>query len=445
MIPNYRHDNKVEKEEIMAKKANTNRNWTIMVYLAGDNNLDSAGVVDLNEMKTVGTTDRVAVLAQFDRAGAKGATVRYCLRKGTPVAKDAVQTLGETNMGDPKVLEDFVTWGATNYPADHYLLVLWNHGAGWDDANIYQGDVFSGAAPPVSRKKQPVVTRGAAAGAKPIGFAQVRAGLSRTRRALFNTTVQAAVQQRGIGYDDQAKDFLDNIELKRVMTRIKKKLARKIDILGMDACLMSMAEVAYQMRDVADYTVGSEETEPGDGWPYDRILKSLAAKPTLTPEDLSKTIVSQYLASYKAGDNVTQSAMKLAALKPLASAVDGLAKALSKILADAASRAALINARAQVQEYSRPYDDYCDLLDLCDLIDKGVANPAVKTACAAVKQAAAAAVVATGYKGPVVDNSRGVSIYFPKRKLSPLYRTLDFTKQSKWDEFLMAYLAGLGR
>uniref|UniRef100_A0A831U611 Peptidase C11 n=1 Tax=Geobacter metallireducens TaxID=28232 RepID=A0A831U611_GEOME len=429
----------------MATKAPTKRNWTIMVYLAGDNNLDSAGMVDIKEMKTVGTTDQIAVLVQFDRAGAKAQTVRYCLKKGTPLAKDAVQSLGETNMGDPKVLEDFVTWGATNYPADHYLLVLWNHGSGWDDANLYQGDVFSGAAPPVSRKAEPVATRGATAGARALPLAQARAGIRRTRRALFSTTVQAAVKQRGIAFDDQAQDFLDNIELKKVMTAIKKKLTRKIDILGMDACLMSMAEVAYQMRDVADYSVGSEETEPGDGWPYDRILKALAAKPAMTPEELSKTIVTQYLASYKATENVTQSAVKLAGLKPLATAVDGLAKALKGILADAASRTALINARAQVQEYSRPYDDYCDLIDLCDLIAKGVASPAVKTACAAVKDAAAAAIVATGYKGPAVDNSRGISIYFPKRKLSPLYKTLDFTKKSAWDEFLAAYLAGLGR
>ena len=429
----------------MANGVNTKRNWTIMVYLAGDNNLDSAGVVDLNEMKTVGTTDQVAVLAQFDRAGNKGETIRYCLKKGTPLTKDAVQKLGETNMGDPKVLEEFVHWGVTSYPADHYLLVLWNHGAGWDDANLYQGDVFSGSAPPVSRKSQPVVTRGAVAGVKPIAFAQARAGLSRTRRALFSTTVAAAVKQRGIAFDDQAQDFLDNIELKKVMTRIKKKLTHKIDILGMDACLMSMAEVAYQMRDTADYSVGSEETEPGDGWPYDRILKALAAKPTMAPEELSKSIVSQYLASYKTSDNVTQSAVKLVALKPLAKAVDGLAKTLTKALVDAASRSALITARAQAQEYSRPYDDYCDLLDLCTLLETKLADPAVRAACVAVKQAAAVAIVATGYKGSAVANSHGVSLYFPKRRLSPLYKKLDFTKQSAWDEFLAAYLAALGR
>jgi hypothetical protein len=427
----------------MANKTNSTRNWTIMVYLAGDNNLDGAGVVDLNEMKTVGTTGQVAVLAQFDRAGANVATVRYCLQKGTAVAKDVVQTLGETNMGDPKVLLDFVTWGVTNYPADHYLLVLWNHGAGWDDANLYQGDVFSGAAPPVSRKKQPVLTRGACAEAKPIAFSQARAGLTRTRRALFSSTVAAAVKTRAIAFDDQAQDFLDNIELKRVMTRIKKTLTRKIDILGMDACLMNMAEVAFQMRDVADYSVGSEETEPGDGWPYDRILKALVAKPAMTPEELSKTIVNQYLASYKAGDNVTQSAMNLAELKPLASAINGLAKALIKTLADPVASSALISARAKVQEYSRPYDDYCDLLDLCDVLEAKLSDHKVTAACAAVKQAAAAAIVAAGAKGPAVERSQGISIYFPKRKISPLYKTLDFTKQSRWDEFMVAYLEAL--
>jgi len=37
----------------------TEKQWTIMVYLAGDNNLDSAGVTDLKEMKEVGSTEQV--------------------------------------------------------------------------------------------------------------------------------------------------------------------------------------------------------------------------------------------------------------------------------------------------------------------------------------------------------------------------------------------------
>lgn len=429
----------------MAKtRAAMQKDWTIMVYLAGDNNLDGAGVVDLAEMKAVGSGDRINVVAQFDRVGTKGETQRYYLRKGTTTAKDVVKKLGETNMGDPKVLEDFVTWAVASYPAQCYMLVLWNHGAGWDDANLYEGDVFSGATPPVARKKQPLPQRGRARGAA-LPMSQTRAGLSHTRRALFRSTVQKAVSSRGIAFDDQAQDFLDNVELKRVMTGIKKRLGRKLDILAMDACLMSMIEVAYQMRDVAEVTVGSEETEPGDGWPYDRILKALAAKPAMGAEDLGKTIVTQYLASYKAGDNVTQSAVSLKQTKALASAVHGLGKALQGALANGAGRSGLMTARAQVQEYSRPYDDYCDLLDLCALLSRHVGDAKVKSACDAVKQAAGAAILASGFKGTAVDNSNGISIYFPKRRVSPLYKTLDFTKASGWDEFIAAYVVSLGR
>ena len=197
-------------------------------------------------------------------------------------------------------------------------------------------------------------------------------------------------------------------------------------------------------RNAADYTVGSEKTEPGEGWPYDRILRVLAAKPSMTPEQLSKTIVTEYLASYRSSDNVTQSAMRLASLKALTGAVDGLSKALTGALTNSTLRSALLTVRAQVQEYSRPYGDYCDLLDLCARLEKNLADDTVRTACGGVKPAAQAAIVAAGYKGPAVDNSQGISIYFPKCKLSPLYKTLDFTKASAWDEFLKGYLASLG-
>ena len=124
-----------------------------MVYLAGDNNLDSAGVADLVEMKTVGSTRDISVVAQFDRSGSKRLTNRYVLRPRTALAEDVVTALGETNTGDPAVLRDFVTWAATDHPADHYMLIIWNHGAGWDDSNLYAGDYFGGAAPPVVRKE----------------------------------------------------------------------------------------------------------------------------------------------------------------------------------------------------------------------------------------------------------------------------------------------------
>jgi hypothetical protein len=114
------------------------KHWTVMVYMAGDNSLDSAGVADLTEMKKVGSTDGVNVIAQFDRQGEDVATNRYYVRKGGSLKNDVVASLGETNTGDPGVLDDFIRWGIENYPAHHCLLVVWNHGNGWNDENVYR-------------------------------------------------------------------------------------------------------------------------------------------------------------------------------------------------------------------------------------------------------------------------------------------------------------------
>lgn len=421
------------------------KSWTILVYLCGDNNLDAAAIADVAEMKQVGSTTDINVLAQVDRAGSKSKTTRYYLQKGTALAKDARQSLGETNMGEPKVLADFLSWGIKNYPAQHYMVVLWNHGAGWDDSNIYAGaDAFDGSVPPVVRKGVVMRGSGKAATRGALAARNVTIGLKRAHRALFGSTLKQAVT-RGIAFDDEAKDFLDNVEMKRVLAAVKKTLKRKIDILGFDACLMSMAEVAYQVKGAVDYSVGSEETEPNEGWPYNRVLKALAAKPAMTPRELAATVVTQYLASYDAKENVTHAATDLSAIDGLAAAIDKLAKVLRVAMADSATHTAIMNARAQVQEYEPPYDEYCDLVDLCALLAHHAGKADITAACAAVKTAVAKAVINSGAKGKAVANSHGLSIYFPKKKLCMLYATLDFAKKNAWSAFLADYIASTSR
>ncbi len=430
----------------MARAAGTKpKQWTIMVYLAGDNNLDSAGVADLAEMKSVGSTDQVTIVAQFDRSGRNSVTNRYLLRKGTTLAEDLVTALGETNTGDPAVLADFVTWAVTTYPARRYMLVIWNHGSGWDDSNLYQDTYFSGAAPPVIRKGRVISAARSATPIEPVRMGTARAAVKRARRALFQPTVISMVSSRAIAFDDQAKDFLDNIELKRVLTGIRRRLEQKIDILGFDACLMSMVEVAYQIRDSVNLTCGSEEEEPGDGWPYDTILKSLTARPSMTPPDLAKVIVDRYLASYKPRDGVTLAAANLAGIGPLVDAVNQLGRALTPLLTDAGARSTVIALRSQVQEYTAPYDQYCDLADLCDLLVERVANPGLGRACQTVHAALGKVIIASGAKGPRVAHSHGISVYFPKKTVSPLYSTLDFAKRRGWAAFIDAYVRSVGR
>lgn len=425
--------------------------WTVLVYLAGDNNLDAAGVVDLLEMKKVGSGKTLNIVAQFDRAGGKGTTKRYLLRKGTALAADAVADLGETNTGDPAVLRDFLAWGIRTYPARHYLAILWNHGAGWDDSNLYAGGgYFGGDAPPVVHKGYRVDAAGSVAvrpvrGPAPaVPLAQTRAAVRRGRRALFRSTVQRMALSRAIAFDDQAKDYIDNIEMKRVMLDVKKLLGRKIDILGFDACLMSMLEVGYQMKDVASLVVGSQEEEPNNGWPYDRVLAALAKKPAMSPAELAQVAVKQYLASYGASDGVTFSASDLGQADEVAATVNGLGAALTKAMNAAAILSAIRTVRSRVQEYSAPYDDYVDLVDLCTGLAKLTGDAGVASACAAVAAAVDKMVLQSGWKGANMARSHGVSIYFPKKKVCGLYRTLDFAKKNAWAGFINAYVAAAG-
>ncbi len=401
----------------MPKKQAQIKSWTFMVYMAGDNNLDPDGVKDMKEMKKVGSTNDVNVIAQFDRATGH-ACKRYYLRKGGQASTDAVVTVGKVNTGDPKNLMDFIKWGVKTYPARHYILVLWNHGQGWDDTDIYADE---------RHRRLRRLTSG------PI------------RHALFHTPVRRTLKKavgdpeaRAILLDDNAKDFLDNQEMKKVLAETRKLLKRKLDILGMDACLMSMAEVGYQICDSAAFTVGSEETEPLEGWPYDTILTELVKNPAISAQDLSSLIVNKYIASYTR-DAVTQAACDLSNAEILATAVARLASALTAGLADASTRQHILTARTQVQSYD--VKDNIDLADFCSLVAKAASGSEIAKRCQDVIQAVESTYVATnGYKGTSMKNSHGVAIYFPTGEVSPLYADLDFSRKTAWDAFLKAYL-----
>lgn len=392
--------------------------WTVLVYLAGDNNLDQSGVGDLLEMKKAGSTPRVAVVAEFDRGSGRGAK-RYRLRKGGTLAADAVASLGRLDTGDPKNLLDFVRWGVTTSPAERYALVLWNHGQGWDDTDIYADERH--------RRLRPLA-RG------------------RVHRALFRPPVRRMLrgairkfEYRAILLDDDAKDFLDNVEMKRVLAAAAGLIGKKLDVFGMDACLMSMAEVGYQIRESAAFTVGSEQTEPGDGWPYDRILRALAKQPEMGAKDLSALIVREYLGSYAPEDEVTQSACDLAGADALASAVAALAGALTAALGDEVQRGQILAARSRVQAYEVP--DNVDLADLCVLLAEAMPGTAVAERSRAVVEAVERRyVVAQGSKGTDLAHSHGVATYFPTMAVSPLYARLDWAQATGWGRFLEAYL-----
>jgi hypothetical protein len=391
--------------------------WTWLVYMAGDNNLQGAGSTDLAEMKRVGSTDDVNVIVQFDTKANK--TTRYRVEKNK---LKTLQQMPGVDCGDPKVLTGFIQWGAKNFPATHYLLDVWNHGGGWENLPADYDYAAIRAAKP-----------------------QAAARLRRLKRALFRTTVKRIharpPQARAIAIDCGSHDYLDNQELRAAVTKALPG-GRKLDIFACDACLMNMLEIACEMQDTARFMVGSEETEPGAGWPYAAILKPLVAKPAMTPADLAKLIVVEYRKSFqRTGDAVTQSALDLGRVSVSAAAVNGLADLLLADLSNVAGAVTL--ARDRAQKFEMP--EYIDLGDFAAQLARRLPqNAKLQTAVRDIQVALdpgapGAFVIQNATTGAKMARATGVSIYFPHPEdYAPDYRDLRFSQQGRWKTFLEA-------
>ena len=222
-------------------------------------------------------------------------------------------------------------------------------------------------------------------------------------------------------------------------------LGRKVDVVGMDACLMTMLEVAYQLRDHARVLVGSEELEPGAGWPHAAILGDLTKTPAMTASVLGATIVRRYVESYRHGaEEATQSAIDLGQLGDLVEVMDLLAR---RLLAGLKSGALMTAVHAAWRRTLRFYDGlYVDLHHLAGNLAKTAGPGPVADACIEIQQLTdgqrnRGPIIAAGHVGPRMTPARGLSICFPAyRDPSIHYRELDFAKRTAWGEFLEAYL-----
>ena len=174
-------------------------------------------------------------------------------------------------------------------------------------------------------------------------------------------------KSRGILYDDTSNTYLTMAEFDAALD----VPGARIDLLAMDASLMGMLEVCYEIRDRAGVIVSSEESPPGPGYPYDRILRLLAANPEMTPEELGRAFVSEHVAAYDPIP-VTQALIRTSRLPALAGAVNRFAEALARALPE--HKPALDQARALTQSYAYPY--YADLGDFAKKIRAYVPVPA---------------------------------------------------------------------
>ena len=122
--------------------------------------------------------------------------------------------LGIKEMTKPETLTEFIQYCKSEYPADKYGLILWDHGGG-------------------------------------------------------------AVS--GFGYDEHSKNEEDTLTIDKLKKALKES-DTKFEFIGFDACLMANIETAYSIKDYAKYLIASEETEPGTGWEYKSFLNKMSKK-----------------------------------------------------------------------------------------------------------------------------------------------------------------------
>ncbi len=383
--------------------------WTFMVYLDGDNNLEGAGIDDLNEMEVAGSTSDVNVVVQFDRIdgwdssnGDWTTARRYYVTQDTDPAiinSILIQDLGEVDMADPTVLADFAEWAIQNYPADKYALILWNHGDGW------------------YKDKDQLVW---------VPWED-------------DTGEKGEEVYKGVIWDDTSGNHLSLIELKQALVTIKDGTGEDMDLLGFDACLMQMIEVAYQTKDYSFVQVGSEEVEPWDGWPYDMILSALISNPQWSPEELSIEIVYDYIASYGTSGGETQSSVDQTRLPSLAASVDVFAQELINNLP--AYRDEIALARDQTESYYDP--NFIDLYHFAERIYANVPDASLRNAATSVMNNVVNTVIAEAH-GSGHPNSHGLTIYFPWDTYHLVsYGEIDFAIDTRWDDFLWQYYSSI--
>ena len=251
---------------------------------------------------------------------------------------------------------------------------------------------------------------------------------------------------RAIASDDGTGHSLDTIELGNVLKKAHEMLGRPLDLLGMDACLMSCLEVAYQGEKDVRAVVSSEELEPGDGWPYDKILADLRSNPThgrrRASGASSSSATSSPTSTHEELWPVTMCAIHSAGIEPFADALDAFTMALRRAIKDDDVDATrLLRAHTRSTRFD---GDLIDLRTLCEQVRAQPFESAVKTAAKKVLDALKPGgdfVVANANLGESVEHCGGVTAYLPAPtdEISPYYKDLRFAQRHGWDEFLRSY------
>lgn len=363
------------------------KEWAFLIFLNGNNSLVDFADLNIKQLETVGSTKDVDVIVQLAKQG-DDKTHRLRVEKSTDpnkVTSPFLESFPRVDMGDYKNLVEFVRWSVERFPAKHYFVSFWNHGSGW-------------------KRHAPHI--------------------------------------RGVSYDDYSGNHISTEQMGIAMKEISQLIGHKVDVVGADACLMAMAEVGSEMSDYVDYFVASEETEPGLGWPYHKLIERWAANPKASGAVITGYLVEEYYKYLSPTDQITLSAMKLSGFPAIWSGMRKLSSNLTQLPTEK-----LMSIKAGVQStVTFAYEDYADLgqwMKKASVAAKaeGMDDPLFSVVSQAIAKTVVANKTTDNFKG-----AEGISIWVPNSEMvfdadSNHYSKLRFVKETGWDEVLKLFLS----
>lgn len=247
------------------------KDLTFILYLGGDNNLNYLGYLDLLEISRANINlNNINVVIFTDFYNETDELRGYMIKTNNEDDKiklnrkiydennevyeeinhiKLVKGTVENNSGHWETMLEVLNFVEANYPANQYILDIWNHGDGWYNDYSYTNP--------------------------------------------FKTEPRAIVGDDTSGGDD--------LSLWEIEYAISKSNIGKVDMIYMDACLMGGVEVAYQLKDVSDYIFFSPELTPGMGSEYISMLEAVDQNYKTSMLDVCKAISAGNLLSYGIG------------------------------------------------------------------------------------------------------------------------------------------------
>jgi len=328
-------------------------------------------------------------------------------------------------------LTDFLRWGQREYPAARYGVILQGHAWGAD-------------------------------------YSIPALNLVRAAKQKSEHTVC-----RLIFGSPRSKNHLNNKQLQNALAHAS--VNGKFALLGIDACLMSMTEISYELHRCADFTVAQEGLDPIAGWPLYPILTELNRRPSMGAEELGSTVLAKFTAKYRhwGGDmKITQALCSLRFSDALMRMVKELVWYLRLGLRDPPVRSAIVHARLASAHFRMA--NYVDFCHFCQLLthEPAIAPDSSLSKAAAMVEAILREkfIVQVTLKRGRAD-SFGLSIFFPKwqigakpraskwqalplhdpfeipqtfaravLKINAAYADDEFAGQSGWKEFLLEFI-----